>query len=356
MRAATAIVFLLSFAVHAQTVGPENRYERLTGEYDVVATNSGAVIAWRGADALRAGSVDGNGRFESASPIDANADAPALARAGDAILLAFNYQQPDVGGRVAAIALDAQGRAAGPLRLFEFTRHNPPTPLVASHGTTFSLWDPLYRYKLDTTGAVIRRDKTDDVSLIHTFEGGELRYRRRSQQERWSCGFSMCGWTPPFYSVSWELIGARYGSFDGIHRSWYAPGLPAAAGEESEIVVIWNSPDVVEGVILRNGKTGPQILIPGSVDYQTSPAIAFDGARYLIVFEDYGDVYGAWFDASTNIGHRFPIATSGLAEADVDVVALSRGRFLVTYRIDDTLAGRIVTTADAPPQKRRSAR
>jgi hypothetical protein len=68
-----------------------------------VATREGAVIAWRGLDpatkqlALRAGSVDRNGRLVSIHTIavpDADAFAPSLARAGDSILLAFVHRSP----------------------------------------------------------------------------------------------------------------------------------------------------------------------------------------------------------------------------------------------------------------------
>ena len=364
MRPLAAIVLLASLTAHAQHIGSENRYATFGGAYAVVATGSGAALAFRGPDpatgrlALRTATVDRNGALESSSTIDVpdgEAFAPSLARAGDSLLLAFIHRDINLGDRVAAMPLDRHARPAGPIRFLGFAKSVDP-PLLAAHGTTFSLWDPLWRYELDAAGAIVGKAPTDKPAQILTFDGGELRFGRQSEDLRRVCGFRGCGMAPPYYRVSWQLFGARVTAFDSREFRWYAQGRPAAAGTEAEHELIWSTASGIDGVSLRNGSIAAEIFIAGSVDYHTSPAVAFDGARHLIVFEDFGDVYGVLFDAATNLAHRFPVATSGLAEADVNVVTLSRGRFLVTYRSDDTLASRIVTTGDAPPEKRRSVR
>lgn len=362
MRAAAAVVLLASFAAHAQHVQPENVYAPLGGGHAVAATSAGAVIAWRGLDpatgqlALRAGAVDRNGALVSSTTIgvpDGDAFAPTLARANDSILLGFVHRHAFLGDRVAAVPLDEQGRPNGPIR--RFLASSGAAPLLVSRGATYTLWDLRRRYELDRTGAILSEGDTDFSPDVLPFEGGELIFSRDARQEQWHCGFTQCGILPAMYSVTWAwraetLRGAS------VTRNWYAAGVPAAAGTAREIALISNGLRGVEGLFLRNGDIASQFLVPGSVAVDTSPSIAFDGSRYLIAFDDFGDLYGALVDSSMTIAHRFPISTSGRSESAPRVVALSRGRFLVTYNHHDSLAGRIITTNDAPPTRRRSVR
>lgn len=363
MRAAAAVVLLVSFAAHAQHVESEHVYAPLGGSHAVVAANSGAVLAWRGLDpatgqlALRAGSVDRNGALVASTTIavpDGVAFAPTLARTSDSILLAFVHRHAFLGDRVAAVTLDDEGRPSGALR--GFLGSSGTAPLLVSRGETYTLWDLERRYELDRTGAILSERDTDFYPDVLPFEGGELLFSRYAQQEQWHCGFVRCGTIPARYSVTWVWRAETHHGSGTVDRNWYASGVPAAAGTANEIALVWNGMRGVEGLFLRNGHVASELLVAGSVAIDTSPSIAFDGARFLIVFEDFGDLYGALVDSSMTVGHRFPIATSGTAESAPRVVALSRGRFLVTYNHHDTLAGRVINTSDAPPRKRRAIR
>jgi len=153
------------------------------------------------------------------------------------------------------------------------------------------------------------------------------------------------------YTVALEIM-ALNGASTIENFDFDSFAQPAIAGDGHAVVVVRFDGDQQNrgSVVAQTGSTSIAVgtVLPDSG--ATRPDIAFDGERYLIVWRSAvaignHDIEGASIDAAGNVA-SFPIAGSSADERDPAVLAVGRGRFLVTYdKIDGAerrLAGRFV--------------
>lgn len=173
----------------------------------------------------------------------------------------------------------------------------------------------------------------------------------------------ICFQRPDTYTIDWTLradgqVLARKLEQLGF-RSVFAPGIGVG---RDDFVLVWRSPFSIDGVRLRrDGSTAGFFYVPAAKPMTGSggPAVAWDGTRYLIVFdqlEGSSDVWGAVIVPGGHfVAETFVIAASDAQEHTPAVAAIGPDRFVVAYGVGvDAIATRVVSFSD-PPSRRRSA-
>jgi len=313
------------------------------------------LIAWSEPSQLRAGAIDDRGVLRSSSTIavPGGASHMTLAGDGDAFLLAFVQRSEFLGPVLGIVPLDAHGRPTAAVRILGPAADTPPQ--LVRNGETYVVWDLRTRYELDRRGAVVSQQPERPQFSVVAFDGGELRWTSSSIDAIRHCTYfpqPNCRWYPATYRVDWTFTGASVTVSGSGGGEWYSTASPAAAGDALNALLAWNGVEGIGGVLIRNG-VQTRISVPGFTEVEKTPAIAFDGERFLVAFDVYGDIYAAFVDGP--VGHRFPVATTGEHESTPRVTALGANRFLVTYERNGVLTGQVVGEIE-PPARRRSVR
>lgn len=343
-----AILLGAAFTAHAAEI----RY----GTYPTADTHASqaTLLAWSERGDLHVGRVDVHGQLIATHTIDvpgAELSAPTIASDGESFLVAF-LQLSNAGSQVAAAPVDATGKP-GAVRVYGPAINRP---LLIWNRDAYSLWGDQELVTVDRTGTLLRRTTVTTRDQAVVGPDAQLFFTQYSQPGGFHCGFTWCSTIYASYSVYWTYSSPTVSRSGRVDRVWYATGRPAAATNGSDFILAWNGPAGVEAIVIRNGEPYSSILIPAPVDLTTSPSIASDGAQYLIVYDSFGKIYGAFIGSVDAVIHPFPITTSPNLEAHPLVTTLARGRFLVTYQSGTALAGTLLTTPDATSPRRRSVR
>lgn len=192
-----------------------------------------------------------------------------------------------------------------------------------------------------------------------------------SMQAHWVCTnywvTTACYLVPDIYSIDWNLTADGLGVANRIEQrgfmSSFAPGIGVG---KDDFLIAWKSPVTVEGSrVLRGGSPAGHFVVPGAPGAKPMtgsgpPSVAWDGTRYLIVFDQVtatSDVWGAVIDPGRNyVAQPFVIAASEAQEQTPAVSALGPDRFLVAYGVGENGIGtRVVSFTEPPPSRRRAA-
>lgn len=163
-------------------------------------------------------------------------------------------------------------------------------------------------------------------------------------------GPKTCVTFPATYSLGWTVRPS-----DAPPRSAStsidAGATPAVAAGNDEFLIVWRSSLAIEGVrVRRDGSIVGFINVPMAA---RTAQVAFDGTRYLIVFDANGDVWGAFVAPGvTYVAQPFAIASTAADETTPAVVAIAPDRFAVAYVVD---RGQIATRVIPLSEKRRAA-
>jgi hypothetical protein len=173
-----------------------------------------------------------------------------------------------------------------------------------------------------------------------------------------------CRTFPAYYQLDWSVRGSasplqKYSLQQTGYSSPYLPGM--AAGRD-DFLIAWKSVASIDGVRLnRDGSRAGYFGIPIAhpLTGQRGPQIAFDGTRYLVVFDTVdasGDIWGAIVEpGGTYIASPFVIAGSGAQELGPSVAALGPDRFVVSY-VKDAVTIAMRTISFSEPARRRAVR
>jgi hypothetical protein len=181
---------------------------------------------------------------------------------------------------------------------------------------------------------------------------------------------------PPFFGGGCRQVPARYGISVGVRagsefrtfstaQEGYTSNYPSSiAAANAEGLVVWKSPTGIEGFrVRRDGSAAGFINVPisRSMTGKRGPQVAWDGTRYLIVFDRLdanGDIWGAVvMPGATYVAEPFVIAGSADNELAPAVTALGPDRFLVAYAIGNEWIGtREVSFQEPLPSRRRATR
>lgn len=185
------------------------------------------------------------------------------------------------------------------------------------------------------------------------------------------CFFSLfargfvCRNVGPVFRVDWKLradnVAAR--SFAFTESGYSSIHLPFAVAGPGEFLLLWKSSAGIDGVRLRpDGSTAGFVKVPigQSLTGKRGPQAAWDGTRYLVVFDTVdpsGNIWGAFVTPGVNlIADPFVIANGAEQESAPTVAALGPDRFGVAYKIGNDQIGTRVVSFTEPPSRRRVAR
>jgi hypothetical protein len=230
----------------------------------------------------------------------------------------------------------------------------PPrsTPIVVWDGSMFQVLGALDR--VDSAAAL------NGVVLTTSFQALAEGYR---------CLFSglsvHCGIFPANYTAEWKIRTepnpAR--SFGVLHNNLFSSYAPGAAAGKNEFLIAWRTSTSIDGRRLhRDGATLGffNIPVPRPLTGRRGPQIAFDGTRYLIVFDmlgTSGDIWAAVVVPGENyIAEPFLIAGGAEDEFLPAVTAIGPDRFVVAYTIDSDAIGTRVVSFKEPASRRRPTR
>jgi len=259
---------------------------------------------------------------------------------------------------VAVVPVDASG-APGIVRVYGSAQGSKAPSLVRISGA-YALWGESTSYMLDRDGLLLSESEALQRSAIVTAGSAILTFSTTTDPggQRCTIGGRSCAYFPAVTTIDWNYATPVTQKSGSLFRPWSLRlGLAAAGNADgSEFVIAWIGESGPEAAVIRDGDASLLVKVPAFADLVSTPSIAFDGFRYLLVFQTIGNIFGAFIDVDGAIVQPFPIATSDLAEERPAVTALARGRFLVTYKSGAALAGRVLITPDAAPARRRSVR
>ncbi len=281
-----------------------------------------------------------------AADLRAVADAPAPPPdRGGPDLLPGDLSGPDAG------ALTVVGGSTFAVSL---ARYDSYAPAVAAMGTGFLVvWQNnynIYGTRVDASGNVL---DSGEISICT-----ETNYQ---QAPAVACGATLClvvwmdtrsGATTDIYGAYVDSAGAvtPYGGFKVSSTGAASYGYPAVAFDGTDFLVVWaNGPMTSTDIYGVRVDTSGTILdstpraISLAADRQIFPDIAFDGTRFLVVWQDnrtgtYAGwkVYGARVDRSGYVSEPSGLLIHESAnDATNPRVASGGGRFLVVWDQDD---------------------
>lgn len=211
----------------------------------------------------------------------------------------------------------------------------------------------------------------ENVDAVAAMPGVLLTLTFRTEPEGYRCipgGFSVhCGVFPAEYKLEWRThtaIGPSrpHGVLGG---SFYAPYAPGVVAGHNEFAIAWRTSLSIDG--RRMGRDGApvgmfSIPLPRAITGRRGPQIAWDGTRYLVVFDmagETGDIWGAVvIPGQTYIANPFLIAGGAQQEFAPAVTTIGPDQFLVAYTIgNDAIGTRVVSFREPePPSRRRATR
>lgn len=371
------------------SVSPEQIIGNSSGDAAIAASRSGFIVAWPEGVAngtqIRIARFDVYGRQTATTLLPlvtkyeprVYALRPALASNGDDYYVAWEEQLDffDARSNVFGMRVSAAG-ALDTATLHDFGRW-PQSPNRAPIRPPLLGWDG-NAYELYANARVfsIARDRVALLGSTAVYDAataapaglsiGSLMYAQPAKQTCHTSGFSFpyCTWTAGWYEQRWSLRDASgYVVAEKQTRAGdYIFRFPAvAAGGSNDVLLAWKSLVGVDGVrIDRRGVEQPiSIGTPLPLTGAAGPAAAWDGTRYLVVFDTHNgaqlDVAGAAV-GSESIVNAQPLAASDANESQPHVAAFANGRFALIYLRDTQLALRLVTFDDAAPIRRRVVR
>lgn len=173
-----------------------------------------------------------------------------------------------------------------------------------------------------------------------------------------------CRLVPASYRIGVGIFaGSASSSFTTIQEGYTSTYPPSIAAAADEGLVVWRSPTGIDGFrVRRDGSAAGFINVPTarSMTGKRSPQVAWDGTRYLIVFDALdasGDIWGAVVTPGpTYVAQPFVIAGSAENELAPAITALGPDRFLVAYTIGNEWIGTREISFKEPPSRRRATR
>ncbi len=378
----TVLVFLLAaLDASARWISPvEQSYgpyapAPLGSQPALVAAQNRVLLAWSEIDPvahasrIHVGLLDFDGRLVSPIgklPLFSSgglAWSPVVATDGSGFYV--SWVEPVGAPLIAGIALDATGRPIGSPR-FLGRAVTSAKPVTAWTGSAYVVGPESFPITLDQVGEPMFAPIQVPTGFRYAADGMLVGVTSVSHREEVRCNIARpgCAVFPAQFEVTWTLRRGGDGWGDSYAAPYFATTPVIAAGADLATAIVWGA-ETSPATTLR----GIRVVNAGyhsSFDIETDPlelppraeAIAFDGERWLVVTTSGGDVHGAFVDQSGSRFKTFAIANSARIESRSQVIALSPGRFLVTYDSDlpedHRIAGRIVLTGN--PAKRRSAR
>lgn len=362
-------MFLLSLLVAATAaaqpvVGPEVRSAAIENldDYAIAPQRDGFVLAWTANGRLFAGHLDSSLQI-TAPPLTvplfdpaAAAALPAIASNGTSVFVAWHERRAGFGetAYMALLSADARTFVRGPQPI-NITKDGP---LATSVNGEYVLYTGDLRYvydeNLDTEdGQFISRNlgaALDEGGTVATVDESGSGFDCRqfcfflpcSAQPNTCRGTSTVTFlfgTTPYAASYYFIIPGNTQAGDPLRTS---PPIIAPNGDSfAGLVRLPDRADIFFSQPLQ------QIAVP--VVFFGVPALAGNGDDVLIVWPR-GPLTGMVVHSDGTMSAPFPIASEGY---QYKVVSISSNDFLVMYRIDSVIAGRIV---HLQTPKRRGAR
>jgi len=175
-------------------------------------------------------------------------------------------------------------------------------------------------------------------------------------------GFPICYDVPPSQRIDWKVRrgDAPVRSFSLQQDGYISTHYPFITAGANEFLLVWKASTSIDGVLLRpDGSNAGFITVPiaNSLSGKRGPQVAFDGTRYLIVFDTDGDVWGAFVTPGvTYVAQPFAISATAAQEGAPTVAAIGPDRFAVAYAIDSNQIGTRIVSFSEPPSRNRAVR
>jgi hypothetical protein len=174
-----------------------------------------------------------------------------------------------------------------------------------------------------------------------------------------------CWDVPDSYTLNWSIrtdSTARTGTF--AQNGYTSIHFPGSAAGKGEFLIVWKTPTAIDGMRLRSdGSVAGFINVPvaRSLGGARGPQVAWDGTRYLIVFDNPAadgnlNVLGAVIEPGQYLAQPFEIAASAERESAPVVTAAGDGEFLVSYVVNRDAIGTRAVSFREPPSRRRATR
>lgn len=372
-------------------IGEEHGYRpvatRLADAQTALAgANGRALLAWSEADAndrprVHIARLALNGRMLD-TPIaipfghsSSNASlAPVVASDGSEFFVVWQERSADAAlpNRIFGTRVDRSGQLGAAISFGFLSITAPRMPRVT--------WDG-HRYQVFAAGQAwhVRRDGTvasvrpfvepDTVAALNSMT---MAARFSSERSRYACrpvGLSLfCSTLPDAYIIDWSLIDPA-GTARGqrVQAQYTSSFPPAIEADTDEFLMAWKTPAGIDALRVHpDGSAAGYAVVPMTTPLTgtTGPQVAFDGARYLIVY-DMGyqsrDIWAAEIVPDrTYVGEPFLIsAAAGRDEIEPRVEAVGSGQFLVTYvsrggTSGERIVSRLVSFSAPVPSRRRS--
>lgn len=357
LKLLVALVVLFTPSIHAAEI--------LYANYPQEAPVSHAgLLVWSEGGDLRITRLGARGQVLATHTVDvpqAELSLPSIASDGRAYLVAFVCRSFR-GTSVAVVPVDAAG-APGSVRIYGAAQESRAparvlTPSLVRTPGAYVLWGQRTMYMLDGDGLLLSESEGPPAGATVVAGDAVLTFSTTTDPGGLRCtiGGRSCRVFPPTTTIEWRYSSPDVVKSGSLVRPWSKNLELVAAGNDdgTEFVIAWMTDWDAEAIVVREGEGVALVKVPvGNVS--TTSSIAFDGSRYLFAFESLGNIHGAFISAEGAIV-PFPIAATGLAEERPAVVALARGRFLVTYKSGSALAGQVLLTPDAASPRRRSVR
>jgi hypothetical protein len=379
MRVAILAFLLASASAHAQWVSPvEQSYgpykaAALGGQPALVVSQQHVLLAWSEVDPItnlteiRTGLLDFSGRLVTpthALPqygFGGTAWAPSVASDGNGFFV--GWTEPVGAPAFIGMALDRDGKPIGQPR-YAGRATAAATPVTGWSGTAYFSGADGFQTAFDRKGEPVVMSAAIPIGFRYSADGMlvGLTVTSNRPQRRCTFGFGYICWDEPGkFQLRWTLRRDGDGWTDFLIAPYYGYAV-TAAGSDLNTAIVWRAetaPEAIRGVRVINGGLESSFKIQAHPLRMPMPeSMAWDGERWLLVMTLENDVYGAFIDRTGGTFQPFAIANSARNESHAQVVALSRGRFLVAYDSDlpkdHRIARRIVTTTD--PDRRRAVR
>lgn len=301
--------------------------------------------------------------------VDAGSLSVARVAGGGYIASWLEVERGSTSPRVALTSLDGSLNPQAPRIM---TTQCSAPPLLLRRGDQVLLAACTLLYTMDRNAQVV------DVADLHliaddlavTAAGNVGIIGHVSSHQVINCTFFKC-FSPPIvndtYTVTmiW-LYRATLMPQTLRHLSTYSTAIASAGGG---FLIVWTDATAESGGTLfatRNDEPFLEDARPIEIaalhpdtapPLPRQPQLASDGQRYVVVWQDQHDIFGAVVDPGAKSAVPFTVSATAAAETEPSIVAAGNGAFLVAYNTtfngQRRIAGRFVTF---PPPKPRSVR